>query len=275
MKANDIISIIFLALVCIIISGLVTKISPQILIVPTFALISVCLWIMYDFILLKRYKAKEKCMRKNIEKEISNRINQIDLDTTVDTVDNKVDKVGNKVDKLANDIDENYDSTNYTTQHDINSLIEKTLYEKDLGLNNKSTEDSHTSIIKDLPDLIGYNMINNKINEPIINNSPYSYVDVPRKKYDKEILTKQHVNEFDIDMYGGFTNFKELHPMMGSNADTRMANRMKYLAMQSKLSSDIRASYHKPQMQVYLEEELRESYEQRHWWENDALDDEF
>ena len=49
---EDILSVIFLALICIVIAGIVHRIAPGQMMVPTFALIAVCLWIAYDYMLL-------------------------------------------------------------------------------------------------------------------------------------------------------------------------------------------------------------------------------
>jgi len=63
MKGDDIISVIFLALIAIVIAGLVHKFLPDdsSLIVPSFVLISVGLWIAYDYILLNRYQKRAAC----------------------------------------------------------------------------------------------------------------------------------------------------------------------------------------------------------------------
>ena len=66
-NGSDILSVLFLALVCIVISGLVYKFAPRNsnLIIPSFAFIAVALWIAYDYMMLSRYKAKEKCRKDN------------------------------------------------------------------------------------------------------------------------------------------------------------------------------------------------------------------
>jgi hypothetical protein len=63
---SDVVSIILLAFICIVLAGLVHKLvgENQLLIVPSFACIAVGLWVMYDYILLNRYKAKEACLEK-------------------------------------------------------------------------------------------------------------------------------------------------------------------------------------------------------------------
>lgn len=70
-SGNDILSVVFLALICIIIAGLVKGLAPSHsgLIVPSFVFICVGLWIAYDYMMVNRYKAKEKCMRAQQEKQ--------------------------------------------------------------------------------------------------------------------------------------------------------------------------------------------------------------
>jgi hypothetical protein len=328
MKGSDIISVLFLALVCIVIAGCILRIAPKSLIIPSFALISICLWIAYDFMMLKRYRMKLK--KVSLEKEIRDDVIDINADTEINA-----DKPPPTKDDVNNDVPADKSEQQYDAE------IEKHLYELDAGLSSKSgkqesvfkypksREDGHTSLLKPLPNLIDVMAADNGL-MPDINvgaqagypfdlteqklfntNSSHiysgqqsydgqndnegthrslptdiansygnsftnqSYIDIPKVVYEKDIERKQHKNEFDIDMYSGYSNIKELHPMMGGTADTKLANRMKYMQMQSKLSADIRAAHHKPQMQVYLEEELRETYEQRHWWENDQLNSSF
>jgi hypothetical protein len=64
---EDILSVIFLALICIIIAGIINKLAPSGMMIPTFALVAVCVWIAYDYILLKRYKAKLSCKANKSE----------------------------------------------------------------------------------------------------------------------------------------------------------------------------------------------------------------
>ncbi len=42
---EDLLSVVFLALVCIVIAGIVHKMVPSGMMVPTFALIAICLWV--------------------------------------------------------------------------------------------------------------------------------------------------------------------------------------------------------------------------------------
>ncbi len=75
---EDILSVIFLALICIVIAGIVHRLVPADMMVPSFALIAVCLWIAYDYILLSRYKAKQACLKQDSDAEnIEGKIRQL------------------------------------------------------------------------------------------------------------------------------------------------------------------------------------------------------
>jgi Na+-transporting NADH:ubiquinone oxidoreductase subunit NqrC len=80
---EDILSVIFLALICIVIAGIVYRLTPVQMMVPTFALIAVCLWIAYDYILMSRYKAKKACLEQSeeleeLDKKIKELLNEAD-----------------------------------------------------------------------------------------------------------------------------------------------------------------------------------------------------
>jgi hypothetical protein len=64
-NGENILSVVFLALICIVISTVVGMFATNNsgLIIPTSVFVSICLWIVYDYMLINRYKAKEQCMR--------------------------------------------------------------------------------------------------------------------------------------------------------------------------------------------------------------------
>ncbi len=184
----DIMSIIFLALICIVIAGIVHRLTPHGLMMPSFALLAVCLWVAYDYIMLKRYQMKESCARNSrIEDE----------------------EIERKINILSNE---------------INSI--------------------HGA--EELPD----------DDEPV-NLEPES----------------KNNNEFDIDMYNDMS-IQDMHKHMGCTGDNKIANRMKYMGMQSKLSKDIRSKMNRYTLLPYFEEELNDT-EKRTWWdeENDWMDE--
>ncbi len=184
---EDILSVIFLALICIVIAGIIHRIAPGQMMVPTFALIAVCLWIAYDYMLMSRYKAKKACLNQPAELE-------------------EIDK---KIQDLANELSSSDEEDIYTDdQEDTNA---------ELSLK-------------------------------------------PEAK---------HKNEFDIDMYDRELSIQELYKDTGCSGDTRMANRMKYMGLQAKMSQDIRARWNAEKFRPYFEEELRDN-ETRDWWDNEV-----
>lgn len=184
---EDILSVIFLALICIVIAGIVHRIAPGQMMVPTFALIAVCLWIAYDYMLMSRYKAKKACLNQPAELE-------------------EIDK---KIQELANELSSSDEGDTYTDdQEDTNA---------ELSLK-------------------------------------------PEAK---------HKNEFDIDMYDRELSIQELYKNTGCSGDTRMANRMKYMGLQARMSQDIRARWNAEKFRPYFEEELRDN-ETRDWWDNEV-----
>jgi hypothetical protein len=194
---EDILSVVFLALVCIVIAGIVNKLAPSGMMIPTFALIAICLWIAYDYILLRRYKAKQSCKNNQKNKE--------------------------ELAKMEEDDDVNINPGDRELQDMIYDLENK--------YSNKEDADSP---------------------------------DVPKAK---------HKGEFDIDLYNKGLSIQELHKDMGCSGDNKLANRMKYMGMQAKVSQDNRAKLNRYSLQQYWEEELRDN-ENRDWWdlEQDYLD---
>jgi hypothetical protein len=182
---EDIISVALLALICIVIAAIIIKISPVELYMPTFAVVAVCLWVAYDYMLLRRYKAKQACLEK--DKEIAE----------------------------ANE----------------------ELMELAKGLSDTESE-----------------------------------TDADDKPAEPAKPEQQHKNEFDIALANDVP-FEELYKYTGCSADTRIANRMKYMGLQPKLAADIRARHNRYTLQPYFDEELRAN-EARDWWdnENDYLD---
>jgi hypothetical protein len=66
MIGEDVLSICFLAFVCIIFGSLILKLFPdeKHFIIPSFVMICIGLWISYDYMLMKRYEDIDDC-RKN------------------------------------------------------------------------------------------------------------------------------------------------------------------------------------------------------------------
>ena len=183
---EDILSVIFLVLICIVISGIAYRLVPGQMMIPTFALIAVCLWISLDYMLMKRHKAKAACANKKVEKD---------------------------------DIEEK-----------INELTDEMNFVDDKGIND---------IFKDT------------------------------KKVDPLKPETAHKNEFDINLYDKELTIEELHKDMGCTGDTKIANRMKYMGLQERMSHDIRAKWNVEKFRPYVEEELHDN-ETRDWWDNET-----
>lgn len=202
-NGDDILSVIFLVLICIVIAGIIHKVTPQGMYVPTFALIAVCLWVAFDYMLMQRYKAKAACLNK----------------------DQEIQEANEELNKLAEDLQAKDEEEQATESGDT-----------DVGE-------------KPVPDG------SNKESVPV----------------------QQHKNEFDISMFNAGMSvdgtIQELHSQMGFGADTQIANRMKYLSLQSKLSKEIRARHNKYNLLPLFDEELRAAESSR-WWdqEQDYLD---
>ena len=190
---EDIISVFFLAIICIVISSIIYRIAPMNinLLVPSCAIISVMLWVAYDYMLNTKY---ELAMRKLNEEHAG------------------------------------YSQTLDEIVYEINSL-------GDYDDESPSTDEGFKS----------------------------------RPNYTSEKLVKQHPNEYDLEIYSGIDDIRKLYTHMGSNGDTQICNRMKYMGVQPRLSKDIRASYNKHTIEPFFQEELNEQ-ENKIWWEMDMLD---
>ena len=195
---DDILGVIFLALICIVIAGIINKVAPAGMMIPTFALMAVCLWVAYDYILLQRYKAKQRCSGKSDDNNSAGKsdINNKDLQDMIDDLGDR------------GDLDEN------NTQH---------------GKTSRDVDDT--------------------------------------------VIRAKHKNEFDIDLYSNQLSVQELHKDMGCAGDNKLANRMKYMMLQPKMSHDARARMNRYTLLQFWEEELRDN-ENRDWWdaEQDHLD---
>ncbi len=185
---EDILSVIFLVLICIVVAGIVHKMVPSEMMVPTFALIAVCLWVALDYMLMQRHQAKQACA----------------------VAESKQDNIDAQIKQLTEELNAADDSDLSEDQEDEAIDIEASLK--------------------------------------------------PEAK---------HKNEFDIDLYDRELSTKELFKDSGCAGDTRIANRMKYMGLQARMSQDIRAKWNAEKFRPYFEEELRDG-ENRDWWDTEA-----
>jgi hypothetical protein len=70
---EDILSVAFLALFAIIVSCVLITMMPTVAVMPTFALIAVCLWVAYDYMTRKRME-----LEKQTEKKPKKKIDDLD-----------------------------------------------------------------------------------------------------------------------------------------------------------------------------------------------------
>ena len=230
MYGNDILSVIFLTIICVIISGIIVKYTPHKLhlVVPSVALISIILWIAYDYILQRRELSKRAVKKKPSYKTVSQLIYEINTAQDPD-------------DRVYNENGGGVDLENQTALSDSSDDSDMT-----------NTADEGANIDKRNDGKQG-------------NIQPPYYLKSPNQLK----LVKFDNNEFDIDYYGDPTkefDIREVNNEMGGDGDTALCNRMKYQGMQAKLSKDIRSIYNKHSAEPYFIEELREQ-ENRHWYE--------
>jgi hypothetical protein len=78
MIGEDVLSICFLAFVCIIFGSLILKLFPDEthFIIPSFVMICIGLWISYDYMLMKRYEDIDDCRKNNQLKLIDKILDQ-------------------------------------------------------------------------------------------------------------------------------------------------------------------------------------------------------
>jgi len=123
-KSYDIFSVAFLALVAIVVASLVNYLTPNNMqmLVPTFAIIAVILWMIYDQMLMIRHSAKKKCSKsKSKEGTIDDLVDEINNTTDEPTGDSastnaSVDVSTNASDKPNTTLDINKESD---TEFDI------------------------------------------------------------------------------------------------------------------------------------------------------------
>lgn len=265
---DDIISIIFLAFIAIVVSGIVTNIHLPHMGVPTFVLIAVCLWISYDYILLKRYQAKEKCNK-------SKRENYTDLESRINDGINKsfeyrnLDNINKEnLYSMGSDLINLQDELNIVDKVKELDKQDKQQADKQLLSENNDMTQLEKKILDDYPSLANHNNLFVPLDSE---EKPDNLYDVTKSL---EYSEPKHKNEFDINYFKTDITIQDIHKDMGSSLDNKLSNRMKYMGLQNKISKDTRSRFNRYTLQPYFEEELREN-ENRDWWnvEQDYLDD--
>jgi hypothetical protein len=79
---EDIISVAFLALFAIIISCIMASFLPTVAVMPTMALIAVCLWVAYDYMLRRREedRKKQKPKKDDLDKKIRDLTDELEIE---------------------------------------------------------------------------------------------------------------------------------------------------------------------------------------------------
>jgi hypothetical protein len=244
---DDILGVIFLALICIVIAGIINKVAPAGMMIPTFALMAVCLWVAYDYILLQRYKAKQRCSGK------SDDINPVGKSDDINSASKSDD---------INPVGKSDDINSASKSDDINSAS------KSDDINPVGKSDINNKDLQDMIDDLGDPGDLDK------NNAQHGKTSHDVDDADNDNIARaKHKNEFDIDLYSNQLSVQELHKDMGCAGDNKLANRMKYMMLQPKMSHDARARMNRYTLLQFWEEELRDN-ENRDWWdaEQDHLD---
>lgn len=146
MHGDDVLSVIFLALICVVISAIVMKLAPDHsnLIVPSFAFISIGLWIAYDYMLQSRMKQKEKCL--------NDKYNRLAISEMVDEINHKA--YSNSDHDIEHDMDDNKaldhngkpkDPDAKETKDVIPEPKKESIYEFDIDMyNNQNIQEVYT-----------------------------------------------------------------------------------------------------------------------------------
>jgi hypothetical protein len=128
-KGNDILSVIFLALICIVIAGIVKSlgIEGSGLIIPSFVFMAIGLWITYDYMMIKRYRAKEKCNKDRMElleaRIIVSQMAEEDEDNrNIPDIETVVEHHLPQIDKLKKERDDEYDIDLYNGETSIKDM---------------------------------------------------------------------------------------------------------------------------------------------------------
>ena len=153
MYGDDILSVVFLALICIVVSSVIIKIAPynSNLIVPSCAFISVVLWVAYDYILLIRYRDRDREMKRNMtnggdEAIVLQEINNLSIDNVLVPEKNSNDESsdtpgGDPSNKHLNNSGITIPNTSLAnTYNKIKYIAKKNLGEFDIDLYNHNSD---------------------------------------------------------------------------------------------------------------------------------------
>ena len=201
------------------------------------------IWIMYDYISMKRLKKLHKqYARRNLAPLTEEHANM-------------------EIDQLINNI------------NDANSEPHSSFYEKEKLLDEKNGEVREDADIK----AKSLSIYNKETGEQVTTDSKplyENYQDLAKLNYyNAEGLKCSYgtgLTKYETSDLIGPTKadtFKEAYDLVGCNGDTRIANRMKFQGLKDKMAKDIRVRQDRRSAQKYFGDELNIE-ERRIWWEN-------
>lgn len=218
MYGNDILSVIFLAIICVIVASIIVKYTPNQLhlVVPSVALISIILWVCYDYIIQKREKNHVHHEKKPNIQQLINAINNAEDEDDREQLERGMASPNVKHFDIEDTESITTDSTN---DHEEGQPKDPKLgaIQDPWYLKNKNKE--ALKLVKFAP-----------------NEFDIDYYGDPTK-------------EVDIRMF---------YNEMGGDTDNAICNRAKYQGMQAKLSQDIRTLFNKHSAEPYYQAELKE-----------------
>lgn len=267
MHGDDILSIIFLALICLVVAALVGQFArdkPQ-LIIPSFIFIAISLWIAYDYMTLQRNQERKECPAEKESFNVVETIDQLVSDINSAPEDNTVDYTQRgSISRTAThyDPETNFEIDGFTARVDTGRVEEKFT----AGQRPENNFDN-IEYVDDSGELSQQWSADDVAHA----SQQFERMDNPAGS---KPINKSTDEEFDIDLYNKKTTVQELHELMGCNGDNKLCNRMKYMSMQPQAAATNRSAWNARKLQPWVEEELREQ-ESKIWWGNSDFLDKF
>jgi hypothetical protein len=200
------------------------------------------IWIIYDYVTVKRMKK----LHKNYEKKNIHRdpVQMAAIEQAKD-IENmrEIDEIVSVINRLNGE-----PSVNYYDKTENGDIISKPMriYDKETGQEVQTNDKPLYENYQDLAKLNYYNAEGLKCS------------------YDTGLTTYK-----TSDLIGPTKadTFEEAYNLVGCNGDTRIANRMKFQGLKDKMAKDIRVRQDRRSAQKYFGDELNIE-ERRVWWEN-------
>lgn len=259
--SDDILSVVFLILICIVIAGLIYRVTPVCLQMPTFALIASCMWIAMDYILTQRHSTA--CHES--------------MTATPDVFESAVDD--NAEDASEDDEFTLSAALSKKPTKDAKPAASATDAKSDAALNELINRLNNKPAFHGLPSKDITEQDSNWTNSPVgmlDRSDMYSYTpngpgDLEKQlsaAFDRPVQRQEpSLNPYDLSDAAP-ADLPQWFKDSGSLGDNRLVNRSKYAAAQAKVSMDIRARWSPDQFRGMFAEELKDN-ENRDWWENE------